>query len=229
MFTKEELLREVWGYGRSAVPARRVARLRVRKKLCVDPSDRFIVKCGASATGGSNSLHRTVARTSSDDVLRRRREIPSRNRSPLGSTRGLRSSAKVRRLQPRASPAVLGAVLALAACGGEDGKSSVRPSRTKAALMKETPRLQPERSRSRWRIGRTTSGIRIASLAEDATDEDLDAYTRAVREHLRGDRKASDVPANYEQRRSRRVSGPARRPSPRRRWTGEIRRVCFVA
>jgi DNA-binding response OmpR family regulator len=44
VFTKEELLREVWGYralGRTRTLESHASR--VRKKLCVDPSDRFIV------------------------------------------------------------------------------------------------------------------------------------------------------------------------------------------
>ena len=44
VFTKEELLREVWGYralGRTRALESHASR--VRKKLCVDPEDRFIV------------------------------------------------------------------------------------------------------------------------------------------------------------------------------------------
>ena len=44
VFTKEELLREVWGYralGRTRTLESHASR--VRKKLCVDPEDRFIV------------------------------------------------------------------------------------------------------------------------------------------------------------------------------------------
>jgi DNA-binding response OmpR family regulator len=44
VFTKEELLREVWGYralGRTRTLESHASR--VRKKLCVDPQDRFIV------------------------------------------------------------------------------------------------------------------------------------------------------------------------------------------
>jgi DNA-binding response OmpR family regulator len=44
VFTKEELLREVWGYralGRTRTLESHASR--VRKKLCVDPDDRFIV------------------------------------------------------------------------------------------------------------------------------------------------------------------------------------------
>jgi DNA-binding response OmpR family regulator len=44
VFTKEELLREVWGYralGRTRTLESHASR--VRKKLCVDPADRFIV------------------------------------------------------------------------------------------------------------------------------------------------------------------------------------------
>jgi DNA-binding response OmpR family regulator len=44
VFTKEDLLREVWGYralGRTRTLESHASR--VRKKLCVDPSDRFIV------------------------------------------------------------------------------------------------------------------------------------------------------------------------------------------
>ena len=44
VFTKEELLREVWGYralGRTRTLESHASR--VRKKLCLDPDDRFIV------------------------------------------------------------------------------------------------------------------------------------------------------------------------------------------
>ena len=44
MFTKEELLREVWGFralGRTRTLESHASR--VRKKLCIGPDDRFIV------------------------------------------------------------------------------------------------------------------------------------------------------------------------------------------
>ena len=44
VFTKEELLREVWGYralGRTRTLESHASR--VRKKLCLDPSDTFVV------------------------------------------------------------------------------------------------------------------------------------------------------------------------------------------
>lgn len=104
------------------------------------------------------------------------------------------------RLQLVAAPAVLGAVLALAACGGEDEKP-MRATLTDEGCTYEGDTAPPAGMFTIEVENQTEyfGAFAIASLAENATVEDLKPFLVQARKTFEETGNLPDVPAYYEQ------------------------------